>query len=114
MLLVRTGCPHTAYQDPPPTICMHMRADAIMLMSCACLQHLPDILASSMPGVRKLALELAASALKAGPGSPPKHVVPSALELILSGASSSYMLLGVLSPTCCGAKRIMAALRMII
>ena len=45
-----------------------------------------------MPGVRKVALELAAAALKAGPGLPPKHVVSSAFQLILSGAKSSYVL----------------------
>ena len=47
-----------------------------------------------MPGIRKVALELAASALRAGPGSPPKHVVPSALKLILTGADSFCMSAG--------------------
>ena len=49
-----------------------------------------------MPGIRKVALELSAAALKAEPGPPPKHVVPSAFQLIRSGAKYSSMLLVVL------------------
>ena len=75
-------------------MCLHVRANTNTLISCACWQDLPDILASSVPGIRKSALELAVAALKAGPGSPPKHVAPTALKLILAGAAFSYMLLG--------------------
>ena len=49
-------------------------------MSCACLQDLPDILASSVPGIRKAALELAVATLKAGPGSPPQTCSSYGLE----------------------------------
>ena len=79
-----TCCPYSA-NVAPSNYWPARESQRNTLISCACLQDLPDLLASSMPGIRKAALELAASALKAGPGSPPKHVVPSALKLILSG-----------------------------
>ena len=49
------------------------------------LQDLPGYITSNQPGIRKLALDLAAAALMPGAGKPPKQVTAAAAQLLLSG-----------------------------
>ena len=49
------------------------------------VQDLPGYAAHTQPGIRKLSLDLAAAALKSGPGETPQRVLAAATQLISSG-----------------------------
>ena len=55
-------------------------------MQCGCkVQDLPGHAAHTQPGIRKLSMDLAAAALKPGPGSTPQGVIAASTQLIFSG-----------------------------